>query len=44
MTIKRKKYSKGIRIKPNAEALEAEGEITVDSADDKIKAQSFRRI
>jgi hypothetical protein len=39
MTIKRKKFTKGIRIKKNAEALEAEGEITIDSADDKIKAQ-----
>lgn len=39
MAIKRKKHTKGIRIKPNTDALEAEGEITVDSADDKLKAQ-----
>ena len=39
MAIKRKKYTKGVRIKPNTDALEAEGEITVDSADDKLKAQ-----
>ena len=36
--IRRRKFTKGIRIKPNTEALEADGEITIDSADDKIKA------
>lgn len=39
MTIKRKKFTKGVRIKPNTDALEAEGEITVDSADNKLKAR-----
>ncbi len=39
MTIKRGKFQSGIRIKKNSDPMTLDGEITVDSADDKLKAR-----